>query len=106
MINLNWRTVGKLAVKFCGMALYGLLATKSLNVKVNMSDEHDMTDPRYGDAIAAIVESDMWDGYKDEVISVLKRDEYVEYYKSVISIVSGDMWDGYKVDMVKRLNEK
>lgn len=106
MVGLDLRTVGKFAVKVCGLALYGLLATKSLKVKVDMSDGHDSTAPGYGDAIAAIVDSDMWDGYKDEVISVLKRDEYVEYYKSVISIVSGDMWDGYKVDMVKRLNEK
>ena len=106
MINLNWRTVGKFAVKFCGMALYGLLATKSLNVKVDMSDEHGMTDPRYGDAIAAIVESDMWPSDKDKAVSVLKRDEYVEYYKSVISIVNGDMWSSTRVSMIEKLNEK
>lgn len=106
MINLDLRTVGKIAVKFCGLALYGLLATKSFRVKVDMADEHAVTAPGYGDAIAAIVESDMWDTDKDKVVSVLKRDEYVEYYKSVISIVNGDMWSTTKVNMIEKLNEK
>ena len=106
MINLSLRTVGKYALKFCGLALYGLLATKSVNVKVNVNDGQSATAPGYGDAINAIVESDMWDGYKDEAASALKRNECAEYYKSVIRIVTGDMWDGYKVDMIERLSKK
>ena len=106
MINLNWRTIGKFAVKFCGMALYGLLATKSLSVKVDMSDGHSEAAPGYGDAIAAIVESDMWTSDKDRAVAILKRDEYVEYYKSVISIVNGDMWSSTKVSMIESLNEE
>lgn len=106
MINLSLRTVGKYALKVCGLALYGLLATKSLKVEVDMSDEHGMTEPRYGDAIAAIVESDMWTSDKDRVVAMLKRDEYVEYYRSVISIVKGDMWSSTKVSMIENLNKK
>ena len=106
MINLDLRTVGRYALKVCGLALYGLLATKSLKVKVDMSDEQGTTAPRYGDAIAAIVESDMWPSDKDKAVSVLKRDEYVEYYRSVISIVNGDMWSSTRVSMIEKLNEK
>ena len=106
MINLSLRTVGKFAVKFCGLALYGLLATKSFRVKVDMSDEHKATDPRYGDAIAAIVKSNMLDSTKNRVVSALKRDECVEYYRSVISIVNGNMLDSTKCRMIENLDEE
>ena len=106
MIGLNWRTVGKFAVKVCSLAVYGLLATKSFKVKVDMSEGYSTTNPGYGDAIAAIVKSDMLDSTKNEVVSVLKRDEYVEYYRSVISIVNSDMLDSYKRNMIESLNEK
>ncbi len=106
MINLNWRTVGKLAVKVCGLALYGLLATKSVRVKVDMPDWHSETAPSYGDAMIAIVKSDMLDSTKDRVASVLKRDEYVDYYRSVISIINSDMLDSTKRRMIERLNEE
>lgn len=106
MINLDLRTVGKFAVKVCGLALYGLLATKSFRVKIDMPDKHEATAPGYGDAMVAIVESDMLDSTKDMFASVLKRDEYVEYYRSVISIVNGDMLDSTKRRMIESLNEK
>ena len=106
MINLNWGTVGKLAVKFCGLALYGLLATKSFGIKIDVSDRRNGTDPGYRDAIDAIVESGMLDSTKEEVAEVLKRNECAEYYRSVISIVNGGMMDSTKLNMIERLNEK
>lgn len=106
MISLDLRTVGKVAVKVCSLAVYGLLATKSFKVKVDMSDGHSVTAPGYGDAVTAIVKSDMLDSTKNEIVSVLKRDEYVDYYRSVISIVNSDMLDSYKRNMIESLNEK
>lgn len=106
MINLSLRTVGKFAVKVIGLAVYGLLATKSFKVKVNMSDGYSATDPGYGDAVTAIVKSDMLDSTKNEVVAALKRDEYVDYYRSVIGIVNSDMLDSTKRNMIEKLNEK
>ena len=106
MIGLDVRTVGKFAVKVIGLAVYGLLATKSFKVKVDMSDGYSVTDPGYGDAVTAIVKSDMLDSTKNEVVAALKRDEYVDYYRSVISIVNSDMLDSTKRNMIEKLNEK
>ena len=106
MIGLDLRTVGRVAVKVCSLVVCGLLATKSFKVNVDMSDEHRVTYPSYGDAITAIVKSDMLDSTKNEIASVLKRDEYIEYYRSVISIVNSDMLDSTKRDMIETLNKK
>lgn len=59
----------------------------------------------YDSAVSAIMNSDMFDGRKVQVIELLKKDQPETYYKAVISIVNSSMFDGRKVEAIEKLNK-
>lgn len=61
----------------------------------------------YGDAVEAIMNSNMFSHCKSEAIDVLKRDEDANYYRAIASIVKdSDTFDNYKVEMIRKLSRR
>lgn len=58
----------------------------------------------YDSAVASIMNSDMFDSRKVQVIELLKKDQQQTYYKAVISIVNSTMFDSRKVEAIEKLN--
>lgn len=57
----------------------------------------------YDDAAASIINSDMLDSRKVEVLKMLKRNQPECYYKSVITIIKSSMLDSRKIEVIKSL---
>lgn len=59
----------------------------------------------YGDAVEAIMDSDMFSSTKSNAIATLKSDADDEYYKAVVCIAKSDMFDSEKLDTIKRISK-
>ncbi len=60
----------------------------------------------YGDAVSAILSSDMFDYNKTKAIELLKRDESGEYYRAVISAINSELFDSNKIRTIETLSKK
>lgn len=60
----------------------------------------------YGDAVSAILSSDMFDSNKTRAIELLKRDESADYYRAVISAINSSMFDSNKIRTIETLSGK
>ena len=102
MKNINWKNVGKkvgnVAVSVFELALiYGFLLPspkRKADVIAN-----------YSGAVKAILNSDMLDSYKRDVMGMLKTDGNADYYETIISIANSDMLDSYKKEMIEKMSE-
>ena len=110
-ININrerLNDIGGIAMKGVKLLAYGLIA----GLSYSKMSEHTYATMNYydkasfGDVVKVIMESDMYDSYKNKAISILPEDRDSEFYKAVISIIKSDMFDSYKLDSIKRLCEK
>lgn len=59
----------------------------------------------YGDAVAAVMKSDMYDRYKKEAVSIIARDGSSEYYKAIIAIAGSKDYDRYRLEMIKTITD-
>ena len=60
----------------------------------------------YGDAVDAIMNSDMLGSYKKEATTALIKHQSSSFYKAIINIVNSDMLGSYKVETIKQLCQK
>lgn len=104
MKKIDWKNVGKqvgdFAISVFEFAVIGGL-TFLMSPMNNVS-----TTASYNKAVKAIMDSDMFDHRKRDVIRMLKHDGDKHYYEAVISIVNSDMYDHYKVDSIKSLSKE
>ena len=101
----HFKAIGAL-LTIVGTIVYGGLVTRALRDELSdiFGDEYKPTRNRgYYDAVNAIMKSDMWDFYKQEAISSLKRDGSAEMYTTVITIIDSDMWEYQKLNMIKEI---
>lgn len=54
----------------------------------------------YGDAVEAIMQSNMYSHDKGDAVKALPRDEHIEFYKAIISIATSRAYSHEKKDMI------
>lgn len=90
-----------------GMMVYGICSYISNNCGYCNHSERDRhyshSNATYSDAVNAIVNSDMFDAYKQEAISYVKKNQRADYYDGVIHIANSTMFDHYKSDAIRDL---
>lgn len=108
MKKINWEPVGKFAKTACEVLVYGALAAASIKYSESITKNHGTnTAATYGDAVGAIMDSDMSSYYKNEVIGMLKCNGTKDYYRAVIRVVGNDDTSSYyKLHMIETLNEE
>ena len=107
--NINWEPIGKFAKTAFEVVVYGALAAASIKYSESVTKTYSTTNTAttYSDAVAAIMDSDMYSHYKTDAIALLKRDGTADYYKAVARVVGDDsMYSHYKIDMIKTLSEE
>ena len=60
----------------------------------------------YGDAVKAILESDLYSSAMEEAISILEKDKDQEYYKAIIRVVDSNTYSSAKLRMIKEIGGK
>ena len=103
MLNKN---VSETAVKVAkgvlkGIALVviaGVLSSKSGNHKTTNCSSH--SDYEYGDAVGAIMNSDMLDSDKTKVASVIQLNYSTEIYKAIVYVAESDMLSSKKRETI------
>lgn len=104
MKKINWGTVGKIAKEACEIAIYGLVAVATIKICEPATEKCDDTAATYGDAVRAIMDSDMFSHYKKDAVKLLKRDGTASYYKAIIHVVENDsMFSHDKLNMIEFL---
>ena len=104
MTPINWKFVGD-CVKFVGKGVaYGLSLASLFGTKVTIKRTYESGYVGYYDAIDSVMESDMLDSYKNEIVDMIKTNAEPRYYKSVITVIASDMLDSYKRDTIKKLH--
>lgn len=106
-LKITKETIGSMA-KFGGMViLYGLAAMVSrTNTKDVIDNVRYSGDVKYGDAISAIMDSDMFDSNKNRAMEMLKKNGESDYYRAVIKIIRSDMFDSSKIKAITILCEE
>ena len=106
-INITKEHIGNI-VKIGGIALvYGLASMASrTSVKEMFDNIRYSGNVTYSDAVSAVMDSDMFDSSKTKVIELLKRDQSVEYYKTIIDSVRSNMFDSNKIKAITILCEE
>lgn len=105
-ISINKDKVMKYAKKGCEIAVYvGGIVLSYVSVRdvvdaVKYSGEVD-----YGDAVDAIMSSDMMSSYKEQAVTMLKKDADSQFYKAIIRVVKSDMMSSYKCDTIRKMCE-
>lgn len=106
-INVDKEKVGRLLKDGCSLVVFALMMTLPHITEKNVSTmKRYIGKANYSDAVSAIMASDMFGSYKNEIIELLKKGEDTEYYSSVIQVVNSDMFGSYKVDAIKKINEQ
>ena len=105
--NITKEHIGNI-VKIGGIALvYGLASMASrTSVKEMFDNIRYSGNVTYSDAVSAVMDSDMFDSSKTKVIELLKRDQSVEYYKTIIDIVRSNRCDSNKIKAITILCEE
>ena len=103
----RFEKIAEFVVKGVGIAI-PILALSWIEKKQN--NETYVTDVNelfgsiyYDDAAASIMNSDMLDSRKVEVLKMLKRNQPEYYYKTVITIIKSNMLDSRKIEAIKSL---
>lgn len=105
-ISINKDKMIKYTKKGCEIAGYiGGIVLSYVSVRdvidtVKYSGEVD-----YGDAVDAIMSSDMMSSYKEQAVTTLKKDESSQFYKAIIRVVKSDMMSSYKCDTIRKMCE-
>ena len=60
----------------------------------------------YYDVVGVIVNSDMLDSSKEELIEIVENSKDPSYYQAVANIVNGNMLESTKIEMVKMMSLK
>lgn len=102
----RFEKIAEFVVKGVGIAI-PILALSWIEKKRNETCVTDMNELfggiYYDDAAASIMNSDMSDSRKVEVLKMLKRNQPEYYYKTVITIIKSNMLDSRKIEAIKSL---
>lgn len=102
----RFEKIAEFVVKGVGIAI-PILALSWIKKKQNETCVTDMNELfggiYYDDAAASIMNSDMLDNRKVEVLKMLKRNQPEYYYKTVITIIKSSMLDSRKIEAIKSL---
>ena len=102
----RFEKIVEFVIKGVGIAI-PILALSWIEKKQNETCVTDMNELfggiYYDDAAASIMNSDMLDSRKVEVLKMLKRNQPEYYYKTVINIIKSNMIDSRKIEAIKSL---
>ena len=98
---MNLQIVGRIAMKIGGVlaSVSPILITNIVNSKIRNKPV------TYDDVIGHIMRSSMLGSDKSEMISVIKRDDNQDVYRSIIHVVNSSMLGSEKIKIVKQLCE-
>lgn len=105
MSKLNLEPIGNFVKGACKLIGYGALLALACGVKIEY-EHHESGTAKYSDAVAAIMNSNMWSTDKAEAIEALPRDANEELYKAIIHVAKGTSWSTDKVETIKKLCKK
>lgn len=101
------KTVGKYLKSGCKIAAYGaatILSYLSLSdIKQYVRDVSIDVNADYGDAVNAIMSSNMWSEDKKEAVQALSKGESAAFYKAVIKIANSNMWSADKAETIMEM---
>ena len=95
--------LGKAVINI-GTSLYMFKSMGFFN-KPNKTQINKKYATNYYDLVAVIVESDMLDSYKEELIGLVENYKAPGYYQAAANIINSDMLTSTKVDMIKTLSK-
>lgn len=102
----RFEKIAEFVVKGVGIAI-PILALSWIEKKQNETCVTDMNELfgsiYYDDAAASIMNSDVSDSRKVEVLKMLKSNQPEYYYKTVITIIKSNMLDSRKIEAIKSL---
>lgn len=99
-------TIGKVVKKGCEIAGYAVsIALSYVSVRDMLDAVKYSGEVDYGDAVDAIMSSDMLSSYKEKAVTVLKKGEDSQFYKAIIRVAKSDMMSSYKCDTIKKMCE-
>lgn len=103
MKNFNMERIGNCVMTICGLVVAGAIVA----VNVATADDigvHNGAYAGYGDAVNAIMNSNMWSSDKRSAIAAMDKNANKEIYKAVIAIATDDsMWSSDKVNAIYAL---
>ena len=106
MSTERFEKIAEIVAKGVGIAI-PILALTWIEKKQNetcVTDMNELFDGiYYDDAAASIMNSNMLDSRKVEVLKMLKRNQPEYYYKTVITIIKSNMLDSRKIEAIKSL---
>lgn len=100
--------VGHGIVEGCKVALcVGLISLPYLSASSSSRNRKYTTYERvnYGDAVQAVMSSDMYSHDKSKVVGLLKQNADSAYYSAVIAIVKSDMFSHEKIKSVENISK-
>ena len=103
----NMAQIAKLtkAVINIGASLY-VFKSMGFFDKPNKTQNKKAYATNYYDLVEVIVNSDMLDSYKEELIGLIENYKAPSYYQAVANIVNSDMLTSTKIDMIKTISLK
>ena len=106
MIGINWLKIWKVAKPICKIVASGVLVSVLQKLSSNIVGDGDREFADYGTAIRVITRSNMFESDKQEVISMVRRDGDINYYRAVIAIAESNMFSSTKIETIRKLSEQ
>ncbi len=98
---------GAKAIGLTILTVVGAVAKNSLeNVLQAKANEQLYKKASYSGVISAIVNSNMWDSYKEKAIEIVPKNADPELYGSLLAVILSDQWDKSKVKTIETLCRK
>lgn len=98
--------VGHGIVEGCKVALcVGLISLPYLSASSSSRKHTTYERVNYGDAVQAVMSSDMYSHDKSKVVGLLKQNADSAYYSAVIAIVKSDMFSHEKIKSVENISK-
>lgn len=98
--------VGHGIVEGCKVALcVGLISLPYLSASSNNRKSTTYERVNYGDAVRAVMSSDMYSHDKSKVVELLKQHADSAYYSAVIAIVKSDMYSHERIKSIENISK-
>lgn len=105
-MKINWKPVKDIAELVGGAVSYVVMIAAYRKFMERMCESTSSDIVYYGDAVGAIMRSDMYSHDKADAVAALKRTGNTEFYKAIIHIADDtSMFSHDKVSMIKALSE-
>lgn len=105
MVNMTQIAKVTKAVINIGASLY-MFKEMGFFSKPNKTQINKSYATNYYDVVDIIVNSDMLDSYKEELIGIVENFKAPSYYQAVANIVNSKMLTSTKIDMIKTMSLK